>query len=221
MYLLNNIIFKIISTLVIFLISIIYPTSSKTNDGSFELSMDCTDKNKILKSYIKKETKICFIENNNKEVCNTFSSNDSSLFQYVIEYDNTIEIIDFSNLNVSVSSQNNFSKLKCKNFKKNSKVVNNNSYKITENYESNKNLNLKELEGTEKNRDFTIDSIINFEKKFYNSLSSRNFSYFPEDFLEIKKLRNEISSNLQQRNVKKTSTKIKSLFNKLITLEKK
>ena len=28
-----------------------------------------------------------------------------------------------------------------------------------------KNLNLKELEGTEKNRDFTIDSIINFEKK--------------------------------------------------------
>jgi protein-export membrane protein SecD len=221
MYLLNNIIFKIISTLVIFLISIIYPTSSKTNDGSFELSMDCTDKNKIFKSYIKKETKICFIENNNKEVCNTFSSNDSSLFQYVIEYDNTIEIIDFSNLNVSVSSQNNFSKLKCKNFKKNSKVVNNNSYKITENYESNKNLNLKELEGTEKNRDFTIDSIINFEKKFYNSLSSRNFSYFPEDFLEIKKLRNEISSNLQQRNVKKTSTKIKSLFNKLITLEKK
>ena len=62
---------------------------------------------------------------------------------------------------------------------------------------------MKELEGTEKNRDFTIDSIINFEKKFYNSLSSRNFSYFPEDFLEIKKLRNEISSNLQQRNVKK------------------
>ena len=59
------------------------------------------------------------------------------------------------------------------------------------------------------------------KKKFYNSLSSRNFSYFPEDFLEIKKLRNEISSNLQQRNVKKTSTKIKSLFNKLITLEKK
>ena len=111
--------------------------------------MDCTDKNKFL-SHIKKETKICFIENNNKEVCNAFSSNDSSLFQYVIEYDNTIEIIDFSNLNVSVSSQNNFSKLKCKNFKKNSKVVNNNSYKITENYDSNKNLNLKELEGTEK-----------------------------------------------------------------------
>ena len=57
MYLLNNIIFKIISTLVIFLISIIYPTSSKTNDGSFELSMDCTDKNKIFKSYIKKRQK--------------------------------------------------------------------------------------------------------------------------------------------------------------------
>ena len=57
MYLLNNIIFKIISTFVIFLISIIYPTSSKKQMMVPLNYQWTTDKNKIFKSLYKKRDK--------------------------------------------------------------------------------------------------------------------------------------------------------------------